>query len=117
MSPLCVNRRMVEITFFTIQNPKTPRPHMQHRTFRIYGRVQGVFFRQSSRQEARRLGLTGYARNNADHTVTIEAEGPAAALDALEAWCRQGPEMARVDRVDVAAGPVQGYSTFEVRRG
>ena len=90
---------------------------MQHRTFHIHGRVQGVFFRQSSREEARRLGLTGYARNNADHTVTIEAEGPAAALDALEAWCRQGPEMARVDRVDVAAGPVQGYPAFEVRRG
>ena len=90
---------------------------MQHRIFRIHGRVQGVFFRQSSRQEAQRLGLTGYARNNADHTVTIETEGPAAALDALETWCRQGPEMARVDRVDVQTGPVQGYPTFEVRRG
>jgi len=90
---------------------------MEHRTFRIHGRVQGVFFRQSCQQEARKLTLTGYAQNNDDHTVTVEAEGPAAALQALEDWCRQGPEMARVDRVDVTTGPVQGYSHFEVRRG
>ncbi|RYU81614.1 acylphosphatase [Hymenobacter persicinus] len=88
----------------------------QHRTFRIHGRVQGVFFRQSTRQQAQQLGLTGYARNNADDTVTIEAEGPAAALDQLEAWCRQGPPAARVDKVEVEPGPVQQYATFEVRR-
>jgi acylphosphatase len=60
---------------------------IEHRTFRIYGRVQGVFYRQSSRQVDRRLGLTGFARNNPDGTVTIEAEGPPDALDALLAWC------------------------------
>jgi len=88
----------------------------EHRTFRIHGRVQGVFFRQSTRQQAQALGLTGYARNNPDATVTIEAEGPAAALDTLEAWCQHGPPAARVDKVEATSGPVQGYPAFEVQR-
>lgn len=88
----------------------------EHRTFTVYGRVQGVFFRQSTRQQARALGLNGYARNNPDGTVTIEAEGPAEALAALESWCRQGgPVAARVDRVEVTSGAVQGHEAFEVR--
>jgi acylphosphatase len=89
---------------------------IEHRTFRIHGRVQGVFFRQSTKQEADRLGLHGYARNNPDGTVTIEAEGPAGALDALARWCRQGPPLGRVEQVDMEAGTVQGYQGFEVRR-
>lgn len=89
---------------------------VEHRTFLVYGRVQGVFFRQSTRHQARRLGLVGYARNNPDGTVSIEAEGPAEALAALESWCRQGgPPAARVDEVVVTAGAVQGYAKFEVR--
>ncbi|GGG52784.1 acylphosphatase [Hymenobacter glacieicola] len=78
--------------------------------------VQGVFYRQSTRTEARRLGLVGYARNNEDGTVTIEAEGSVAALDALEAWCRQGPPAARVEQVTVSSGPVQGYPEFAIQR-
>ncbi|MBO3271589.1 acylphosphatase [Hymenobacter defluvii] len=88
----------------------------EHRTFRIYGRVQGVFFRQSAKQEARLLGLTGYARNNDDNTVTIEAEGPAETLNKLAAWCQHGPSTAKVERVEEAVGKVQGYTEFEVRR-
>ncbi|RAK66193.1 acylphosphatase [Hymenobacter edaphi] len=88
----------------------------EHRTFHIHGRVQGVFFRQSAKQEAERLGLHGYAQNNADATVTIEAEGPAEALAALESWCRHGPPQARVDRVEAQAGAVQGFTSFEIRR-
>ncbi|UOQ74321.1 acylphosphatase [Hymenobacter cellulosilyticus] len=89
---------------------------IEHRNFHVHGRVQGVFFRQSTRAEAQRLGLTGFARNNADGTVSIEAEGPAEALDALQAWCHQGPLTARVDRVEVSGGEVRGYTEFEVRR-
>lgn len=89
---------------------------IEHRTFRIYGRVQGVFYRQSSQQEARRLGLTGYARNNPDGTVTIEAEGAPAALDALQAWCQQGPAGAKVERVEATPGTPHGYQEFTVRR-
>lgn len=63
----------------------------EHRTLRIHGRVQGVFYRQSTRTEAHRLGLTGYARNNPDGTVTVEAEGPAEALDAVGSMVPQRP--------------------------
>jgi len=90
---------------------------MKHHIFRIYGRVQGVFFRQSSQKEAQKLGLTGYAHNEADGSVVIEAEGSAEALSAFESWCRKGPTSARVDRVEVQEEAVQGYQDFEVRRG
>lgn len=88
----------------------------EHRIFRIHGHVQGVFFRQSTQQEARLLGLTGYTRNNDDKTVTIEAEGPAEALSKLAAWCQHGPSTATVERVEETTGEVQGYTEFEVRR-
>jgi len=88
----------------------------EHRTFCVYGHVQGVFFRQSAQQEARLLGLTGYARNNDDNTVTIEAEGPTEALGKLAAWCQHGPSTAKVERVEETVGEVKGYTDFEVRR-
>jgi acylphosphatase len=87
----------------------------EHRTFRIHGHVQGVFFRQNTREQARQLGLTGYARNNSDATVTIEAEGAPAALDQLEQWCHNGPAAARVDRVESTVGPLVGYASFDIR--
>ncbi|OUJ73298.1 acylphosphatase [Hymenobacter crusticola] len=90
---------------------------MNHCTYRIYGRVQGVFFRQSSQKEAQKLGLFGYAHNEPDGSVLIEVEGSAEALNAFESWCRQGPTHARVDRVEVEKGAMQGYQEFEVRRG
>lgn len=89
---------------------------MEHRTLHVSGRVQGVFFRQSTQAEARRLGLAGTVRNNPDGTVTIEAEGPAAALNALETWCHTGPPAARVDQVSATPGVVQGHRQFSVQR-
>ncbi|TGE23311.1 acylphosphatase [Hymenobacter metallicola] len=89
---------------------------LEHRILNITGRVQGVFFRQSTRAEAQRLGLAGYARNNEDGTVTVEAEGSASALDELEAWCHKGPPAARVDHVTVNSGAVRGYSEFIIAR-
>jgi acylphosphatase len=89
---------------------------IEHRTIHVHGRVQGVFYRQSTRAEAHRLGLTGTVCNNPDGTVTIEAEGPAPALASLEAWCQQGPPAAKVSKVETHAGPVQGYQDFNVKR-
>ncbi|TGD83095.1 acylphosphatase [Hymenobacter wooponensis] len=89
---------------------------IEHRTIHVHGRVQGVFYRQSTRTEARRLGLSGTVCNNPDGTVTIEAEGAPDALDALEAWCHQGPPAAHVERVAAKPGPIQGYEEFEVKR-
>ena len=68
--------------------------------FFVSGKVQGVWFRASTRDEALRLGLRGHARNLADGRVEVLAVGDAAAIDALAAWLGHGPPLARVDRVE-----------------
>lgn len=67
--------------------------------FLVGGKVQGVFFRASTRERALDLGLRGRATNLADGGVEVIAEGDAAALDALEAWLHHRPPAARVESV------------------
>ena len=81
---------------------------------RVSGRVQGVMFRDSCRREADRLGVTGWARNDPGGTVTVAAEGEPTAVEALVAWCRNGPPGARVEGVDVVAAEPSGAGRFEV---
>jgi acylphosphatase len=69
--------------------------------FRIRGRVQGVFFRASTRERARELGLSGHAVNCDDGCVEVLACGDDAAIGTLHHWLRQGPPAARVDAVEV----------------
>jgi acylphosphatase len=69
------------------------------RLFTIKGRVQGVFFRDSTRRVAHTLGITGYAINLDDGSVEVLACGERAAIDKLAAWLQEGPQMARVDEV------------------
>jgi acylphosphatase len=88
---------------------------MPARRLTITGRVQGVFFRVSARAKAEELGLRGWARNTPDGTVQVHAEGPEEVLDLLEAWCRQGPDKAKVETVTAAAVPEEGYPSFEIR--
>jgi acylphosphatase len=68
----------------------------------VSGRVQGVFFRGATMDEATRLGLAGWVRNLPDGRVEVLAEGERAALDALVRFCGRGPPAARVDRVEQA---------------
>ena len=70
------------------------------RLFRVEGRVQGVWFRESTRREAQPLGITGYAQNMADGSVQVLACGEPDALDRLAQWLKQGPPMAQVDRLE-----------------
>ena len=81
--------------------------------FVVRGRVQGVFFRQSTVEQARALGLGGWVRNRADGCVEGVAGGAPAALEQLRAWLRRGPPSARVEDVewsDAAGEPVgQGF--------
>jgi acylphosphatase len=69
------------------------------RRFLVTGKVQGVFFRQSARLEAQRLGIRGSARNLSDGSVEVWAQGSATAVDALYQWLKRGPPHARVDVV------------------
>jgi len=75
------------------------------RRYFVSGRVQGVFFRESTRKQARSLGLTGYAVNLDDGRVEVLACGPADALDRLESWLHDGPPAAKV--TDVTAEPAE----------
>ena len=81
----------------------------------VHGRVQGVFFRDATRQEAERLGIAGWVRNRPDGTVELHAEGPPDAVDALLAFARTGPPRAQVDHVDADDAPPEGLSGFAVR--
>jgi acylphosphatase len=67
----------------------------------IRGRVQGVFFRQSTREIAERLGLTGWAKNCPDGSVAAVFEGEKQSVEAAITWCRQGPPAARVSTLDI----------------
>ena len=82
------------------------------RLFTVHGRVQGVWFRDSTRREARRLRIAGYAINLPDGSVEVLACGASNALDELADWLQSGPPMASVTRVDVRdsdAGESDGF--------
>jgi acylphosphatase len=84
------------------------------RRFIVSGRVQGVWFRASTREQAQRLGLTGHALNLPGGAVEVLACGDVTALEALERWLWQGPELARVDAVEreeVEARACNGFRT------
>lgn len=86
------------------------------RHYIIQGRVQGVFFRDSTRQRARELGLDGWVRNRPDGSVEAVAQGPAPALAELEQWFRDGgPPAARVDDWTATDAPEEALSGFRVR--
>ena len=92
---------------------------MSDRTVRrrvyVSGRVQGVWFRESCREEAGRAGVGGWVRNLDDGRVEVVAEGPRAAVDRVVAWCGRGPRRARVDGVDVVDEVPVGERGFRVR--
>ena len=69
------------------------------RRFRITGKVQGVYFRHSTRMAAEELEIRGFARNLADGSVEVVAHGTSAAVERLRRWLHRGPRMARVDSV------------------
>lgn len=84
-------------------------------TVRIAGTVQGVSFRAHCRDEADRLGITGWVRNEPDGAVAAHFEGDADGVDAMVDWCRSGPSGAEVEAVDVEEASPSGDASFEVR--
>ncbi len=88
----------------------------KHLTIKVTGKVQGVYYRASAAEEARKLGLTGLVRNEPDGSVYLEAEGPEEALQTFVAWCRRGPARAVVKEVLVAEGALKNYAAFQIVR-
>ena len=87
---------------------------MACRRFFVRGRVQGVWFRASTRRQAERLALTGHALNLPDGRVEVLACGDEASLDALEAWLWRGPDLALVEDVSseiFSDPPPSGFHT------
>ncbi|MEE2987250.1 MAG: acylphosphatase [Nitrospinota bacterium] len=80
----------------------------------VHGRVQGVFFRASTQERGRDLGLCGWVRNRVDGTVEIHAEGEKQSLDRFAQWCRQGPPAARVEQLETKTVPPEGMSSFKI---
>jgi len=79
---------------------RRPHPHISlTRGYRVSGKVQGVYFRHSTRVEAKRLGLRGSVSNSPDGSVEVLAHGSAQAVEALRLWLHRGPALARVDHV------------------
>jgi acylphosphatase len=82
----------------------------------VSGRVQGVFFRGAAADQARALGVSGYARNLDDGTVEIVAEGARRGLELLAAWAHRGPRSARVEEVRIEwSESLNEFSEFSVR--
>jgi acylphosphatase len=84
------------------------------RLFTVHGRVQGVWFRDSTRKEAERLNIAGHAINLPDGNVEVLAIGPADALRELEAWLHRGPPLANVTRVEAVISDLHGVQGFRV---
>ena len=84
--------------------------------FSVNGRVQGVYFRQSTRQRAQQLGLRGWVRNCDDGSVEGVASGSDDALHQLRDWLQQGPPGAKVERVEWSLSEMQLFEGFEVLR-
>jgi acylphosphatase len=81
----------------------------------VHGRVQGVFFRDSTRQRAEAAGVTGWVANRPDGTVEAVFEGNDEAVESLVRWMHDGPRGADVDRVEVGDEDPEGLSGFDVR--
>ena len=84
------------------------------RRVQVRGSVQGVFFRVSCAREATERGIDGWVRNAPDGSVEAVFEGESAGVEAMTAWCRQGPPGARVDRVEVAEESPEGLRGFVI---
>ena len=87
---------------------------MKHINITIRGKVQGVFFRASTKAVADQLGVKGLVRNEKDGSVYIEAEGDAFSLESFLEWCHEGPQKAEVEKVETAEGELKNYRNFEV---
>ena len=81
----------------------------------VHGRVQGVFFRDTTQREAEARGVSGWVTNRSDGTVEAVFEGEQEAVEAMIGFCREGSGRAEVDQVDVREEEPEGLDGFSVR--
>jgi acylphosphatase len=89
---------------------------LQTYSIKVTGKVQGVYYRQSTKEKATALGLTGYVKNLPDGSVQIMASGNTDQLLQLVLWCRQGPARAIVEEVQVETLPPTLFMGFRIER-
>lgn len=87
---------------------------IKHLNIKVTGKVQGVFFRASTKAVADQMGIKGLVKNEKDGSVYIEAEGSATFLEMFVDWCNEGPDKSVVENVEVTEGELKNYSNFEV---
>ena len=85
------------------------------RQVKVYGKVQGVFYRASTKCKALELGLKGWVKNQIDGTVLFCAAGSKDEVEALTNWSKTGPKFASVERIEVVEVEVQNFDGFEIR--
>jgi acylphosphatase len=85
-----------------------------NKRIQIFGRVQGVFFRNSTVEKAWELDLKGWVRNEPDGSVLVELEGNFLSLAEMEKWLRQGPPLAKVESLNIMDGIPVGHTDFVV---
>ncbi|WNJ17977.1 acylphosphatase [Pontibacter sp. G13] len=82
----------------------------------IRGKVQGVWYRKSTQDQAQALGLVGFVRNEPDGSAYAEIEGSPELLEQMVDWCRKGPDLARVDAVESSEMACVGEQAFRIER-
>ncbi|WP_132534136.1 acylphosphatase [Pedobacter psychrotolerans] len=87
---------------------------MKHIDIKVSGKVQGVFFRASTKAVADQMGIKGFVKNEKDGSVYIEAEAEQFILDAFIDWCKEGPDKSVVENVEVSDGALKDFRNFEV---
>ncbi len=83
--------------------------------FRVKGRVQGVYFRASTKSAADKSGITGWVKNRTDGDVDGMATGSEEQLSGFVSWLKQGPKLANVSTVEICTSDAQEYEGFEIR--
>jgi len=88
---------------------------MIHKNIKVTGRVQGVFFRGSTKDKADELGIVGWCRNESDGSVYIEAEAEPNVMSEFMQWVQRGPTFSKVKEVIEDDGPLENFTSFSVR--
>jgi len=89
----------------------------KHLIIRLFGKVQGINFRWSTRKRAKSLGVSGYVQNLDDGSVIIEAEADDSTLHKLKEWCKSGPMFSRVDKMEINEAPLRNLEQFVIKYG